>query len=112
MRKAMKVHASARDLRGRAEGEKRLEPRYAIQGTAIVRSLSPGGQARVSAKVLDISKNGMKLYIARVHFHPGTVLHILLKNVFMVGEVRYCKALESGFECGIRIEDTTGSAVQ
>ena len=109
MKKVIEVHASARDLRSITEVEKRREPRYPTQGTAIVRSLNPLAQERVSAKVLDVSKNGMKLYIARVQFHPGTVLHILLKNVFMVGEVRYCKAMESGFECGIRIEDTTDS---
>ena len=87
------------------QGERRREIRYAAHGHALVRALSPVSEERLPAKVLDLSKKGMKLHIGS-NFAPGTKLQVFLKKTFFLGEVRYSRPSGNGFVHGIQIEDS------
>jgi len=100
-----------RGITGRvlAGEERRREPRYPTNCTALVRSLNPLAPGRVFAKVIDVSRNGMKLHLG-TSFYPGTTIHIFLRATLLIGEVRYSKPVGGGFEHGIAIavENTVG----
>ena len=90
--------------------ERRREPRYPTHSIALVRPPDPSA-ARIPAKVLDVSRGGMKLVMS-TRFAPGTTLHIFLKQVLVIGEVRHCTAVGARFEHGIFIEHTFGGSIE
>ena len=89
-----------------SKGERRMQPRYPSGGKAIIRSISPLMECRASAKVINISSNGMKLRTACPGLFPGSLLYIFLKRVLLVGEVRYRVAVGRSFDIGIHLEQT------
>ena len=86
--------------------ERRMQPRYPSRGKAIIRSISPLMECRARANVIDISANGIKLRTAFQGLFPGSMLHIFLKKVLLIGEVRYCIPAGRDVELGIRLEHT------
>lgn len=84
--------------------EKRLEPRTPMDESGLLQALNPLDVDRRRVKILDVSKVGLKLHCA-VHLHVGTVVQVRLKNDFILGEVRYCNPVTSGFHLGIKVQD-------
>lgn len=64
----------------------------------------------LSGRIVDISKHGIKMRTS-IGFFPGSKLQLFLKEVVIVGEVRYCKPTTPGFEHGILIEETFGGSI-
>jgi hypothetical protein len=88
-----------------SRGDRRRDPRFPTNSSALLRSLNPLGPNRIRAKVLDISKNGMRLRVD-TQLHPGMIVHIFLGKTMVIGEIRYCKAVGDGFEHGVAVQDT------
>ena len=83
--------------------DKRREPRYNTHGFVAVRSIEPTVEEKISARILDISRRGIRLY-SRRRFEIGSTLHVFLKQTLLIGQVRYCRSMGAGFEFGILIE--------
>ena len=87
--------------------ERRKEPRLPATGCAVVRSLCPLEQVRFRARVLDISRTGLR-FRTRCRYSHGTTVHVFLKAMMIIGEVRYCTGSGDGFEHGVSIEQCLG----
>ncbi len=82
--------------------EKRHERRFNTEEPISLQALSPFSIERYPGKLADVSRNGMKIRTL-VRAESGTLLKISLKNVIAFGEVRYCRKLEDGFDCGVQL---------
>jgi PilZ domain len=83
--------------------EKRREPRFVTNDPAFIHSLSPL-TALTPVQVLDVSRQGLKLHIGR-QFRTGSEIQVKLKDLFVLGEIRYCVQVGSFFLAGILVED-------
>ena len=63
-----------------------------------------GSSAVDDVRILDVSKDGMKIQI-REFCKPGAILAIRLRNVTVIAEVCYCTPAKVGFHAGIRIRE-------
>ena len=55
-------------------------------------------------RVLDTSKEGLKLFIPR-ELMKGALIQIHLRDLFILAEVRYCRSFGTGFHAGVLIQD-------
>jgi hypothetical protein len=88
--------------------ERRSEPRVPADAPAVVTILLPGSHPHVEGRILDTSKNGVRIELA-VPVDPGTLIQIRLKETIAMAEVRYCVPAGSGFRIGARIVSTMSS---
>lgn len=95
--------------------EKRSEPRFSAPEIAqalgiaptvpLLRSFSPLQPERWPVEIVDVSKNGLGL-IVPIHLSPGSLVQIKIGSRFVLGEVRYCKAInDREFRIGVRLHD-------
>jgi hypothetical protein len=83
--------------------EKRRERRFVTNDPAFLHShfltldITP-------VQVLDVSRQGLKLHIGR-QFLTGSEIQVKLKDLFVLGEIRYCFRVGSFFLAGILVED-------
>ena len=84
--------------------EKRREPRFVTNEPAVMQSLNPLRLGITPVRVLDVSRQGLKLRIGR-QFLTGSEIQVKLKDLFVLGEVRYCVQVGSYFLAGILVED-------
>ena len=84
--------------------EKRREPRFVMNEPAFMQSLNPLNLSLMSVQVLDVSGQGLKLRIAQ-HVLTGSEIQVELKDLFVLGLIRYCVQVESLFLVGIPVED-------
>lgn len=84
--------------------ERRREVRTPVSETASIRLLSPLEPERVEARILDISRNGMKIFMQRP-VAPGVIIQIRLRDTIVAGEVRHCLRVKDGFNVGLYIQD-------
>ena len=84
--------------------EKRREPRFVTNDPAFVRSLNPLNLSLISVQVLDVSRQGLKLRIAQ-HVLTGSEIQVELKDLFVLGLIRYCVPVGSFFVAGVLVED-------
>ena len=84
--------------------EKRREPRFVTSDPAFMQSLNPLNLRFMSVQVLDVSRQGLKLRIGR-HILTGSEIQVKLKDLFVLGQTRYCVQVESFFLAGILVED-------
>jgi hypothetical protein len=84
--------------------EKRREPRFVTNQTAFMQSLNPRNLSRMSVQVLDVSRQGLKLRITQ-HVLTGSEIQVELKDLFVLGLIRYCVQVGSFFLVGILVED-------
>ncbi len=101
--------------RGRPEGERRKEYRLTVDEPASMRQLSPLLAVRWEVRILDVSKNGMRIEVPE-RLDPGTVVQIrLLKSsTIITAEVRHCQSMGDGYQVGVEIQDVfpTGGGAQ
>ena len=91
----------------RSIDDRRREPRFPCTGAASVRCINPLLTERVSGRVVDVSKHGVRLRTA-ASFHPGSLLQIFIGKSLLTGEVRYSKPVKNGFEHGVQLEHSDG----
>jgi hypothetical protein len=84
--------------------EKRREPRFVTNEPAFMQSLNPLNLGLKSVQVLDVSRQGLKLRIAQ-HVLTGSEIQVELKDLFVLGLIRYCVQVGSFFLVGILVED-------
>src|SRR6266853_8365 len=84
--------------------EKRREPRFVTNEPAFMQSLNPLNLGLMSVQVLDVSRQGLKLRIAQ-HVLTGSEIQVELKDLFVLGLIRYCVQVGSFFLVGILVED-------
>ena len=88
----------------RPGAEKRREPRFVTNDPAIMQSLNPLTLGLTPVQVLDVSRQGLKLRIAQ-DVLTGSEIQVKLKDLFVLGEIRYCVQMGSVFLAGILVED-------
>ena len=72
--------------------ERRLEPRYSVEGLAEMIVLSGTGNTLISVAVVDISKNGFQIELARP-VNIGAQVELRLRNSLVYAEIRNCRQL-------------------
>ena len=85
--------------------ERRSETRVPADDPAIVTILQSGSHPHVECRILNTSKNGVRIELA-VGVDPGMLIQIRLREVITMAEVRYCIPAGSGFRVGARILST------
>ena len=86
------------------KADKRRERRFVTDDPAFIHSLSPPTLGLTQVQVLDVSRQGLRLRIGR-GIRTGSEIQVKLKDLFVLGEVRYCVQVGSFFLVGILIED-------
>jgi hypothetical protein len=84
--------------------ENRKSVRVPTDDLAVLRVLRPEPSGHIDTRVLDTSKEGLKLFIPR-ELLKGTVVQIHLRDLFILAEVRYCRSFGTGFHAGVLIQD-------
>ena len=84
--------------------EKRREPRFVTNDSAIINSLNSLSQDFTPVQVLDMSKQGLKLRIEQ-GILIGSEIQVKLKDLFVLGVIRYCIQVGSFFLAGVLVED-------
>ena len=84
--------------------EKRRERRFVTNNPAFLHSLNSLTLDITPVQVLDVSRQGLKLRIGR-QFLTGSEIQVKLKDLFVLGEIRYCVRVGSCFLAGILVED-------
>src|SRR5215475_9006206 len=86
--------------------ERRRERRLPTDESALLQLLNPLSEGRLVIRVLDVSKNGLKL-ITPIQLHRGALVQVYLKGVIALGEIRYCTQTSDAEYCaGIQLSDT------
>jgi hypothetical protein len=80
------------------------EPRFVTNEPAFMQSLNPLNLGLKSVQVLDVSRQGLKLRITQ-HVLTGSEIQVELKDLFVLGLIRYCVQVGSFFLAGILVED-------
>jgi hypothetical protein len=84
--------------------ERRREPRFVTNDSAIIDSLSSLTPDFTPVQVLDMSRQGLKLRIGQ-QILIGSEIQVKLKDLFVLGKIRYCVQMGSVFLAGILVED-------
>jgi hypothetical protein len=86
------------------KAEKRREPRFVTNDPAFIHSLNPLTLDITPVQVLDVSRQGLKVRTGQ-HIRTGSEIQVKLKDLFVLGEIRYCVQVGSFFLAGILVED-------
>jgi len=84
--------------------EKRREPRFVTNDPAFIHSLNSLTLDITPVQVLDVSKLGLKVRTGQ-HIRTGSEIQVKLKDLFVLGLIRYCVPVGSFFLVGILVED-------
>lgn len=84
--------------------ERRAEPRYLVKEDAFVWDLHHMKAGYQSARIVDVSRNGMRLELSG-RLIQGSQVAIDFRGMIICGTVQYCGLIENGFALGIRIKD-------
>ena len=88
----------------RPNAEKRRQPQFVTDDPAFIHSLNPLTLDITPVQVLDVSKQGLKVRPGQ-HIRTGSEIQVKLKDLFVLGEIRYCVQVGSFFLVGILVED-------
>jgi hypothetical protein len=83
--------------------ERRSEARYATQDPAEL-EIMPGPSEPIFGTILDVSRSGLRVALAK-RIERGEQVKVKLHRNVIFGEVRYCRSVSGAFQAGIRIQD-------
>jgi hypothetical protein len=83
-----------------ARFDRRVEPRYPSLDEAIMVVASAPDKRRAIVRLLDVSKNGMRILTPRP-LDLGEILQLRLSKTLILGIVRNCKERKEGFGVGL-----------
>ena len=83
---------------------RRREARYPTNDPAKIRILSWDDPERLAGTVLDVSRSGMRVEVAKP-LPTGTRGEVILDRASNYGEIRYCRRVALVYHVGIAIED-------
>src|ERR1700733_4875235 len=85
--------------------DRRREARYPTNDPAKIRILEAWDDpARFAGIVLDVSRNGMRVEVAKP-LPTGMRVEVILVKASVFGEIRYCQRVSLVYHVGIAIED-------
>ena len=84
--------------------ERRRDSRVPTDDPAVMRVIRPDCSELSNVRVLDVSKEGLKLLVAQP-LDPGSTVQIRLKTVVALAEVRYCVPCGKNYHAGVLILD-------
>lgn len=102
VRFARQVTAIGQDVEG--SQERRRDHRFPTNEGASMQPLVPLSIERSRVRILDVSRNGMKL-ASPVFLQPGTVVQVRTEGSVALGEVRYCLLVRTEFQIGVRLDE-------
>jgi len=89
--------------------ERRRSPRTATNDPAVLIVLKPELSTRTRIRILDASKEGLKLEVPH-GLMRGMVVQVNVRDLFILAEVRHCRAYGTGFHAGVLIQDVFPAA--
>lgn len=89
--------------------EKRLHPRVEADDPAVFTVLKPEPSPRVKMRVLDASRQGLKLLVPQ-ELMRGELVQLHVRDLFILAEVRNCRQAGKEFHAGVRIQDVFPAA--
>jgi len=84
--------------------ERRHSQRIPTNDPARVKLLYPAVSEPLPARILDVSKDGMKIELSCA-LAPGTIVEVLFKRFLAIAEVRYSVQIGEVFHAGVLIQD-------
>ena len=84
--------------------DKRREPRFVTNDPAFLHSLNPPTLDLTPVQILDMSRQGLKLRIER-QILTGSEIQVKLKDLFVLGEIRYCVQAGRFVLAGVLVKD-------
>ena len=96
--------AALKQTREKSGKDQRRFTRIVTDMAASIRVLSPVSSGKTQARVLDASREGLKLRVSEF-LHPGATLQVRVTDTVAFGEVRYCQPAGSAFHVGVQIQD-------
>jgi len=88
--------------------ERRHEPRVSTNAAAWMQVLNPLLHVRLVIRVLDVSRNGLKIS-TRMQLQRGTLVQVYIRNIIAMGEVRHCVKVGDEFHAGVQLDDVIAS---
>lgn len=95
---------SQRQMLKPSPAERRQSQRIPTNDPARVKLLHPSVSEPLPARILDVSKDGMKVELACA-LEPGTIVEVLFKRFLAIAEVRYSVQIGEVFHAGVLIQD-------
>jgi anti-sigma factor RsiW len=95
---------SERQMTHPSPPERRKSPRVPADDPARIKLLYPAVSEPLPARILDVSKDGMKLELSQV-LEPGATIEVLFKRFVAIAEVRYSIRVGDVYRCGVLIQD-------
>lgn len=96
--------APARTHLHSSDQERRRDPRFGVDDTVILRVLRPFSASSLAARLLDVSKHGMRLSVP-VALSEQSVVQIRTRNSVILAHVRYCVPRDGAFHAGLHIAE-------
>jgi hypothetical protein len=84
--------------------ERRRLTRIATDDPATIQQVGPFSPDRSSVRVLDISREGLRIH-SSISLLPGAFVKIRLRRVIALGVVRYCVTTKNEFDLGVFLQD-------
>ena len=82
-----------------------------VNQPASLKQLLPTASGRSEVRVLDISKDGLKLEVSE-RIDPGTLVQIRLAELIITGKIRYWVSVSDKFHLGVQIQDVFPTRVR
>ena len=83
--------------------DRRLERRYSFSDRAWMHTVYPLSSNRRSVRLLDISRSGLRIDAVLPELQSASI-RVQLRDVFVIGEVRYCREAGEKYHIGVRVE--------
>ena len=93
--------------------ERRRNQRVPSNGRAFAKLIHPTVSERFSIRILDVSKDGLKIDSPHL-LEAGSTLQLFTDRVIAIAEVRYCIRAGEGYHVGVFVQDSiakSGSGV-
>jgi len=84
--------------------ENRKSPRVATDDPALLTVLKPEQSSRTKIRIVDASKEGLKLLVPW-ELMRGSIVQVHVHGFFILAEVRYCIPAGTKFHSGVQIQD-------
>lgn len=84
--------------------ENRRSLRVATDEPAVLTMLKPEQRARTRIRIVDASRQGLKLVVPG-ELMRGAIVQVHVHRFFILAEVRYSMPVDGNFHCGVEIQD-------
>jgi hypothetical protein len=84
--------------------DQRRHHRIPTDAPALIKLIHPSRSEPLVARILDVSKEGLKVRLSH-RLLPGVTVEIQMERTIVFAEVRYCIEVGGSFEVGVQIQD-------